>query len=232
MDEIGELPPAIQKSLLRTLQERRVRPVGSKKEEKVDFRLVAATNRNLDTMVQSEDFRSDLLFRIRGIEIKLPPLRQRIEDIRNIASHKILQLGNLYGFDTKGVSIAFFEVLEKYNWPGNIRELMNVLEHSIANSGDDPMLVPIHLPPKYRVALIAQQNRTESSEDKIPDEKSIIPEEGLVKMGDFRSKMDKMYLLSLKAAANGDWRLACDISGLSKTRLYDLLKKAEISLSS
>lgn len=232
MDEIGELPPTIQKTLLRTLQEHKLRPVGSKKELRVDFRLVAATNRNLDEMARTEDFRADLLFRIRGIEIKLPPLRDRIEDIRDITQHKLAKLGKLYGIGTKGVSAAFLEVLEKYTWPGNIRELMNVLEHSLSNAGSDPTLVPKHLPPKYRTALIAQQSQKVSAETVQPlQEFVIMGEDGFTKWNDFRGKMENHYLQSLQIAAKGNWKKACQLSGLSKTRLYELLKKYNLSLT-
>jgi len=119
----------MQKTLLRTLQERRLRPVGGNKDFSVDFRLVAATNRNLEELAERQRFRSDLLYRIRGIEIKLPPLRDRIEDIQEIALHKIKQLGKLYGLGTKGVFLKRCSTRRlfpssisqanhaKYHWP-------------------------------------------------------------------------------------------------------------------
>lgn len=232
MDEIGELPPAIQKTLLRTLQERRLRTVGGKKEVQVDFRLVAATNRNLEEMAQTEAFRSDLLFRIRGIEIKLPPLREHLEDIYDIVHHKVQQLGKLYGLDTKGVSAGYIELLEQYNWPGNVRELINVLEHSLANAGADPTLVPKHLPPKYRAAMMALKENKKSSKPQSPEKECLGPlENELAKWGDFRADMENQYLRSLQMHARGNWKAACQLSGLSKTRLYDLLKKHNLSLS-
>ena len=232
MDEIGELPLTTQRALLRTLQERRVRPVGGKKEIAVDFRLVAATHRNLEEMAEAGSFRSDLLFRIRGIEIKLPPLRQRIGDIRDIVHHKIQQLGKLYGLGTKGVSQAFLEILESYNWPGNVRELMNVLEHSLSNAGSDPTLVPKHIPPKYRTALVAHQTHNSHSTAALTPDDTLHDEADLTTLREFRQEMERKYLRSLLMAAKGDWRSACSLSGVSKTRLYELLKKHNLSLSS
>ena len=152
LDEIGDLPLSIQKSLLRTLQERRIRPLGSKQEVPVDFKLVAATNRNLDKMVQEKSFRKDLLFRIRAIEIKLPLLRDRERDIQEITISKIFQIGERYGIDPKGISPEFLAILSTHDWPGNVRELINVLEYALASAGQDPILFPKHIPPEYRTA--------------------------------------------------------------------------------
>ena len=232
LDEIGEIQPAIQKTLLRALQERRIRPIGGKKEIPVDFRLVAATNRNLEKMAETEEFRSDLLFRIRGIEIKLPPLRERIGDIQDITYQKIQQLGKLYGLESKGVSTPFVEVLEQYNWPGNVRELMNVLEHSLSNAGSDPTLVPKHLPAKYRAALLGLDSEKANENTKYSHGKDQLSADNeLGKWSDFRSAMEKNYLMSLQRTVNGDWKVACKRSGISKTRLYELLKKHNLSLS-
>ena len=112
LDEIGELPYSTQKAFLRTIQERRIRPIGARQESPVDFSLVAATNRDLEKMVGMGTFREDLLFRIRAIEIKLPPLRERSEDIREIAILKIQRLCMQYSIGIKGISQDFLEVLE------------------------------------------------------------------------------------------------------------------------
>ena len=221
LDEIGELPLTLQKKLLRTLQEHRVRPVGAKKEIRVDFRLVAATNQNLEAMIDQKKFRSDLLFRIRGIEIELPPLRARIEDIQDIAYHKIKQLGKLYGLGTKNFSAEFIEILEKYDWPGNVRELINVLEHSLANALSDPFLVPKHLPPKYRASLLYR----------ISEEEALVADDDFKKWNEYKFHAEKKYLLTLVRKSQGRWDDACQLSGLSKTRLYELLKKHDLSFS-
>lgn len=236
MDEIGELPLSIQKTLLRALQEHRIRPVGGRKEIEVDFRLVAATNRNLEEMAVEKTFRSDLLFRLNGIEISLPPLRERLDDLDDILYHKIQQQRKLFGRDMKGVSAAYLETLKHYAWPGNIRELINVIEHSLVNAGEDPTLVPVHLPPRYRAALLAKNIKSEKMPSQSVAHRSSPPAlETSVSVNaswsDYRLAMEKQYLLFLQTQSKGSWKTACQLSGLSKTRLYELLKKHNLSLA-
>ncbi len=154
LDEIGDLPLNIQKSLLRTLQEHTIRPIGGETEVPVNFRLVSATNRDLDKMVKENRFREDFLYRIRAVEINLPPLRERENDIQEITLRKIYELGSRYNIGTKGVSPDFFQALNSCKWPGNVRELVNVLEYAIGAVQDYPTLFPKHLPPEYRTALL------------------------------------------------------------------------------
>ncbi|RLB62102.1 MAG: sigma-54-dependent Fis family transcriptional regulator, partial [Deltaproteobacteria bacterium] len=117
LDEVGELPMTLQKSFLRVLQEHRFRPVGSNKEVESEFRLIAATNRDLDAMVESGEFRSDLLFRLRTFIIELPPLRERREDIKELARYHIDKFCNQYSLDSKGFSPEFLQTLMSYPWP-------------------------------------------------------------------------------------------------------------------
>ena len=231
LDEIGELDPVIQKKLLRTLQEHRIRPVGAQKELPVNFRLVAATNRDLDKMVRENRFREDLYFRIRGIEIKLPALRQRNEDIPLIALKKMQQIGNRFGLGTKGVSAEYMETLKKYDWPGNVRELINVLDHSIANAGSDPTLVTKHLPSTYRATLFERDANNLPEGNTISIKDACLTTDGkLARWVDYRFQIEKTYLQSLLSKCNGSWENACHLSGLGKTRLYELLKKHNLSL--
>jgi two-component system, NtrC family, response regulator len=231
-DEIGELDLAVQKKLLRTLQEHRLRPVGGRKELPVDFRMVAATNRDLEKGVNDKEFREDLLFRIRGIEIKLPPLRERVEDIQPIVCNKIRKIGNHYGHGTKGISSEFVEILGKYDWPGNVRELINVLEHSIANAGSDPTLVPKHFPPAYRAALLELGHGNIPEGCGSPVTGTCFASDGqIVKWADYRFQTEKTYLQSLLSESRGNWTKACRLAGFSKSRLYELLKKHNLALS-
>ena len=231
-DEIGELDMGVQKKLLRTLQERRLRPVGSKREYAVNFRLLAATNRDLERMVRDNDFRGDLLFRIRGMEIKLPPLRERAEDIQSIAFHHIQKFGSRYGFGTKGISNEFIAILKKLDWPGNVRELINVLENSIANADPDPTLVPKHFPPAYRTSLLEGGLEIDSGGCLIPEKTDgFAAGDEFVKWAEYRTHMERTYIRHLLLKSRGDWRTACRCSGFSKSRLYELLKKHNLSLS-
>ncbi len=228
LDEIGDLPLNIQKSFLRVLQEKRIRPIGSQKEVFVDFRLVAATNRDLDRMVKELKFREDLLFRIRAIEIKLPPLRDREGDVEEIAISKIRQMGQRYAIGAKGVSAEFLEVLKVHKWPGNVRELINALEYALASAGEDPMLVPKHLPPEYRVALLnmnpGQMINRDMSHSGRTDTDGELPT-----LSEYREKAEKDYLMMLISRVDGNREKACRTCGISQSRLYGLLKKHNIS---
>ncbi len=152
LDEVGELPLAIQKSFLRALQERRFRPVGAPGEVSSDFRLISATNCKLEEMVENGQFRKDLLYRLRSQEIELPPLRKRQGDIRLLTLHHLHLLGEKQGVGTKGVSEDFWQALEVYDWPGNIRELINVLEGALLSAADAPTIFARHLPTQIRVS--------------------------------------------------------------------------------
>ena len=152
LDEVGELPPVMQKAFLRVLQERRFRPLGGREQES-DFRLVAATNRDLPQMVKSGQFRKDLLFRLQAITFNLPPLRELRKDFREISLYHLDRLCQKYGLSPKGFSPDFFEALEAHNWPGNVRELINTLDKALAEARFDPVLFPRHLPLHIRVMV-------------------------------------------------------------------------------
>jgi two-component system NtrC family response regulator len=146
LDEIGELPMDMQKNMLRVLQEKKYRPLGAVREESSDFRLMAATNQDLSRMVSKGLFREDLYFRLNAFQVKLPPLRERKEDICDIISHHLKKRCHRYRIPTKGISQDFFRVLEAYDWPGNVRELLNVLETALAQAAAEPNLFSKHLP--------------------------------------------------------------------------------------
>jgi two-component system, NtrC family, response regulator len=153
LDEVGELPLALQSAFLRVLQERRFRPVGGKHEVVSDFRLIAASNRDLNQMVNEGRFRSDLLYRLRSTVIHLPPLRQRTADIMDLTLHFLAKFTERYKIGVKGISPEFYEALLSYAWPGNVRELANALETALISAKDEPTLHPIHLPVEIRTVL-------------------------------------------------------------------------------
>jgi len=130
LDEIGDLSLAMQVKLLRVLQEKKFTPVGSNREIDMDVRLIAATNRNLEEMIQKGTFREDLFYRLNVIPIYLPPLRERKEDIEKLVSHFVGKFNNLHKKRVTGVMPLTLEILMRHNWPGNIRELENVVEHA------------------------------------------------------------------------------------------------------
>ena len=220
LDEVGELPLGLQKAFLRALQERRFRPLGSKKEVHSDFRLVAATNQDLAAMVKEGSFRQDLLYRLNSMHINLPSLDQRPEDIRPLALFFITSFCEQYQIPAKGISSDFFEALEAYEWPGNIRELKNTIEQVLASSENDANLFANHLPVHIRVKLTTSQLAQESTEQ--PGESAIagLADGELPTLKEFRKQAYEAYAQSLHAKYGSDIKQACKISGLSRSRLY------------
>jgi len=132
LDEVGELTPLMQVKLLRVLQERRVRPVGASREIPVNARVLAATNRDLELAVKEGAFREDLYYRLNVLHVHLPPLRQRIEDLPDLARHFVERTCRNFGLEPKRLTPDGLRVLQAYSWPGNIRELENVIERTVA----------------------------------------------------------------------------------------------------
>lgn len=234
LDEVGELPPQVQKSFLRVLQERRFRPVGGKQEVKSDFRLVAATNRNLEKLVKEGKFREDLLHRLRTLVIALPPLREIPDDLEELVIYYSRKLCNQYKMDLKGFSPGFWDVLRSYDWPGNTRELIQALERAIIAAQNEPTLFPKHLPHHIRIkvarASIKDKSNRRISLDKEAESSTDLPSLQNVREAAV-ADVEKQYLDDLMAVTGRDIKRACKISGLSRSRLYTLLKKYNISAS-
>jgi len=228
LDEVGELPTGVQSAFLRVLQERRFRPVGGEEEIESDFRLVAATNRDLGQMAGSGSFRQDLLFRLQAIAIELPPLREREDDIKPLLFHHANRICDRYGIAPKGFSPEFLTAIEGHEWPGNVRELVNTLERAVATARDEPTLFPTHLPTNIRVEL--QRAAVSEKPTAHTPEPVRAPRTGtLPKLKDFRdaaiAQAERDYLGALMSACEGNIKSACDVSGLSRARLYALMKK-------
>ena len=228
LDEVGELPLPAQKAFLRVLQERRFRTVGGTEEIRSDFRLIAATNRDLDAMVEKKRFRKDLLFRLRAFSIHLPPLRDRIEDIHEIVMHHMPRISKHYGCRKKTFSPDFFEALSTYRWPGNVRELVNALERAISVAQQEPTLYPKHLPTYLRVQM-ARSSIADSAQSTEMDGESQGTPRFMAKWGEAReaalAAAEKQYLKELLTFTQGRLAEAIRVSGLSRSRLYALLKK-------
>lgn len=146
LDEVGELPLSIQVKLLRALQERIIRRVGATEDIKVELRIIAATNRDLEKMVDDGSFRQDLFYRLNVINIKAPSLRERKEDIPLLANHFLKKYNEKLGKNIGGISDEAMEMMGKYEYPGNVRELENIIERTVALEGGATIL-PESLPP-------------------------------------------------------------------------------------
>ncbi|MFP5212390.1 MAG: sigma 54-interacting transcriptional regulator, partial [Acidobacteriota bacterium] len=232
LDEVGELPLSVQKSFLRVLQERKFRQVGGGTEIRSDFRLIAATNRDLDAMVDRHQFRKDLLFRLRAFTIELPSLRERAEDIKEISVYHVGKLCECYGLPDKRFSPDFFEVLARYGWSGNVRELVNALERAVSAAGQEPVIFPKHLPVYIRVHLARaslgqgqEVQEADASQDAAKRPKPILK---LVETREAAiAEVERQYMRELMTVSK-DMQEACAVSGLSRSRLYALLKKYNI----
>jgi len=247
LDEVGEMPPSLQKVFLRVLQERRFRPVGASSELESDFRLMAATNRDLGQMVGQGGFRSDLLYRIKTMSISLPPLRERAEDVKPLCVFRLGQLCEQYGAPLKGIDPDVFQVLGGYDWPGNVRELFNVLERAFVAAGAERTLFAMHLPQDVRIKVAkAHLGRGQTP---APAELAVavrgephpavegcavaLPEQLFHQpLKDCKEAVERSYMETLVRRARGDVQRALEASGLSRSHLYALLKKWGLSIES
>jgi len=139
LDEIGDISPNMQVKLLRVLQEKRFIPVGANREVEVTVRIIAATNRNLEQRIKEGSFREDLYYRLNVLPIFLPPLRERTDDIEELVNYFIARFNELHNKTITGISRAALDALKKYHWPGNIRELENVVEHAFVIEGTNEL---------------------------------------------------------------------------------------------
>ena len=168
LDELGEMSPALQVKLLRVLQDGTFTPVGGTKPKKVDVRIVAATNRNVDEMVAKGSFREDLYYRLNVVNIKLPPLRERKVDIPLLVDYFLEQYVKRHGGEKKLLSTDALLVLADYGWPGNIRELQNELERLIVMSGKDTQITADLISPRITQGISVGESAS-AAEGKLKD---------------------------------------------------------------
>lgn len=235
LDEVGELSLTLQKSFLRLLQEHRYRPVGSAKEHNSDFRLVAATNRNLADMVRDGDFRNDLLFRIRTVEIDVPPLRDRKTDKARLTDHFIHQFCDRYGLTPKHPSKELLTIVRGYRWPGNVRELAGAMEAAVIHAGKDPAIYPKHLPGSIRLSFL-HEREAQDQQEKMAAAPSIEtkrhPGDPLDPYRRYKERCDRKYFRRLMDIADGDIARASLLSGLSVPSIYRRLSLSGIPTKS
>lgn len=232
LDEVGELPVTMQKVFLRVLESRCFRPVGGIKEINSNFRLLAATNRDLEAMVESGDFRRDLFYRLRGIRLQLPPLRHISEDINELTCKFIQRHSKRFKIPSKGFSPDFLDALMHYDWPGNIRELMNAVEQALSRAGKDAILYPRHLPKAIRAQVARRSLEKYGTGTPAPKTSEIGLPDNFPDIKTYRdqqvARAEERYLAHLMEITGGNIKQSCTISGLSRARLYALLKHHEI----
>jgi len=213
LDELGELPLLLQAKLLRMLQERRIRRVGGREELDVDVRIVAATARALEDMIREGRFREDLFYRINVVRIDLPPLRERGDDIGLLAEHMAFRHGREMDRDIRGITPEAYQVLANYRWPGNVRQLQNVIRRGIALT---------------RGTMIGVED--------LPDEVVASAGEGQSSAGagyfaardEHAASFERQYLAELLGRHKGDVRAAAREALLPRGTLYRLMKKHDL----
>ena len=207
LDEVGELPLSIQVKLLRAIQERIIRRVGATDDMKVEVRIIAATNRNLEDMVAKGTFRQDLYYRLNVINIRTPSLRERPEDIPLLANHFLKKYNDKLNKVIATISTEAMDILKKYNYPGNVRELENMIERTVALEAGSTIL-PESLPPMVNTSSgrkMASSNEIEVGEDGLDLDKVVgqIEKELLVKAihsaGGVKKKAAKLLKISFRS---------------------------------
>jgi len=212
LDEIGELPSNMQPKLLRVLQERTVRPIGDSREIPVDVRIVAATNRDLEAEVEKGNFREDLYYRLNVVQISLPPLRSRGNDILLLAGHFIEVLSKRIGRDVKGLTSEAAHLLLGYEWPGNVRQLQNCIERAITLTQTDH-LTPLDLPENIRGA----QSSAPKAGGVEPHPEHVLSLE----------EVERRYIEQVLALSGDNKSQAARLLGLDRRTLYRKLERYE-----
>jgi DNA-binding NtrC family response regulator len=212
LDEIGEIPLSIQTKLLRVLEQHEFRPLGSNETRKVDVKVIAATSRNLRDGIKKGTFREDLFHRLNKVDIHLPPLRERPEDIPILMRHFLEIYNKKFDKDIKGVSQHVQKLFQKYEWPGNVRELENVLERAsiLAKShfidiNDLPEYLQEAAPPSTKLPFIGREHLSTLDE------------------------LEKEYIIYLLDLVGNNMKKTAKILNISRTTLYNKLKKYNIS---
>lgn len=209
LDEIGDMPKSLQVKILRALQEREVVPVGGTQPIKVDVRVITATNRDLKADVDSGAFRQDLFYRINVVEIKMPPLRDRLEDIPELSRGIIKKYSLELGKHIKGISHEAMQRLMKYTWPGNVRELENVIERAMILNSTSDIIEVSDLPSGF-------QNLGQG-------------EETGANLEDAIKRFSRQHIVNVLESSGGDKKQAAKDLGLGLSSLYRKLEELGIS---
>lgn len=209
LDEIAELPMNMQSKLLRVLQDREIEKIGSTQSEKVDVRVIAATNKNLEKLVDKGLFRLDLYYRLNVVSIKIPSLKERKEDIPLLSKNLVEKISREQNIHVEGVSSKAMEFLINYEWPGNVRELENILERAVNFLDGETKIMTNHLPPKVTGMSGVESVRS---------------------LKETMDQIEKEILTNSLILAKGNKTEAAEALGISRTSLYEKLNKHSIGI--
>ncbi|MDU4962065.1 MAG: sigma-54-dependent Fis family transcriptional regulator [Sporomusaceae bacterium] len=211
LDEIGDMSLYMQAKLLRVLQEREIERVGSTKTLKLDVRVIAATNRDLEQMIEQGTFRQDLYYRLNIISLHIPPLRERRDDVPRLCASLLQKIHNRTAHTVQGISPAAMECLLAYDWPGNVRELENVLERAVNFMDDEQFILPDYLPPAIKKQLRRQESANSAK--------------GLAGI---RFDAEKQAIIKAMETAGGNKSQAAKLLGIHRSGFYQKLRKYHI----
>lgn len=253
LDEVGDLPQPMQGVFLRALEQRRFRPVGEVREVSSDFRLVAATNKNLELMAKENSFRSDLLYRLQGITIVIPPLRERLDEIPALARQTIAKFCLSSEQHEKTLSDDALGMLLEYAWPGNVRELIHCIQRACLAAGKSDLLLPVHLPTHMRVDCVRRRmgqaagmqgsvgsvaatvaaaqgiaakcgfSAQEMAEKKMTGQE--VSGQNPPSLREWKLQAEKAYVRQVWDLSGEDVRKAAEVAGISRGHWYELMKK-------
>jgi two-component system nitrogen regulation response regulator GlnG len=231
LDEVGDMSPSTQAKILRVLQERRFERVGGNESLSVDVRLVAATNQNLDDLIRDGRFRRDLYYRLRGVTIQIPPLRDRREDIAELAHYFLFRYNRQLGTTVQSIAPAAMELLEQYGWPGNVRELESAIREALITS-TGMALLPEFLPAELRHEPASHPD-LDADESPVGNiDWQILPQFVEKAIGGnetdvyrrARDQFDRLLILRVLQHAGGNQNRAAEILGLSRVTLRARLR--------
>jgi len=209
LDEVGELSPSTQVRLLRVLQEREVRPVGSNETRRVDVRLLAATHRDLAVEVAEGRFRQDLYYRLKVVTLLVPALRDRVDDIPLLAQHFVAKVSERLGKHVESIEADAMAALQRHPWPGNVRELENAIEHAIVLGSGSSL----------RSADLPMTAATDNDVARPPSEEAVLP------LTDAKEAFVRGYLRDVLARAEGSVAEASRLAGMDRSNFRRLLKR-------
>jgi DNA-binding NtrC family response regulator len=223
LDEIGDISPQMQVKLLRVLQERVFSPVGSNQEVKADVRIVAATNRPLEKMIETDAFRADLFYRLNVMPIMLPPLRDRREDVGHLTEFMMQKFNKLHNRVIRGVDKRALAALRLYGWPGNIRELENVIEHAFIVESTD--MIKLESLPEHIQSLVDRKS-AESGEGSSPnDNVDLLGNVSDLNYPALKEKFEKEFLIRALKAFEGRVNQTAEHTQMTKVTLLRKLEK-------
>jgi two-component system, NtrC family, nitrogen regulation response regulator GlnG len=232
LDEIGDMTPLTQTKLLRVLQEKCFERVGGNESIHTDVRLIAATNRPLEEMVAREEFRGDLYYRLNVYTIRLPPLRERMEDLPDLIKHYLNRFNQEFGKDVHGVSDEALALMQRYAWPGNIRELQSALKQALLNA-TGPVLAPAFLPQALQTSAAARPNGTPGATAALDLERHIqerLSGETQDLYAETLALMERLLLTAVLRHTQGNQLQAAKILGITRGSLRTKIRALGITI--